>query len=50
MKKVKKKMKEKNWLDSEVEQLVSMCGEMHIEFEKNAKKMYVVKFYCKFFL
>ena len=30
--------KKKNWLDSEVEQLISMRGEMHTKFEKNAKK------------
>jgi hypothetical protein len=42
--------KKKNWLDIEVEQLISMRGEMHTEFEKNAKKRYVVKFFANFFL
>ena len=30
--------KKKNWLDKEVKQLISMRGEMHTKFEKNAKK------------
>ena len=30
--------KKKNWPDSDVEQFIAIRGEMHGEFEKNAKK------------
>jgi hypothetical protein len=30
--------KKKKWLDNEVEHLIALRGEMHPEFEKNAKK------------
>ena len=41
--------KKKNWLDIEVEQLISMRGEMHTEFEKNAKKKTLLNFFVIFF-
>jgi len=34
----KKGEKKKNWLDSKVEHLIALGGEMQPEFEKNAKK------------
>ena len=30
--------KQKNWLDSEVEHLIALQGDMHPKFQKNAKK------------
>jgi hypothetical protein len=45
--------KKKNWLDSEVEQLIFMRGEMHTEFEKNAKKqgtLLLLNFFANFFV
>ncbi len=41
--------KKKNWLDSEVEHLISMRGEMHSEFEKNAKKQGKLQIFVNFF-
>lgn len=32
------KEKKKNWPDSDIEQLITLQAEMHLEFEKNAKK------------
>ena len=43
------KEKKKKWLDNEVEYLISMCGEMHTKFEKNAKKQGKLLNFLNFF-